>query len=187
MSDPGAILLSGPVGSGKTTLVLEIGDVLDDRGERYALVDLDWLAWVHLAPDTTHTVHEVLIENLRAVWGTYRRAGVERLVLARYLTRREQLDSIRHALPDVDIVAVHLAVPAPVVRERLGRRDTGATLAEHLTLASAGAQIPPFEDLTVTDSGDRRPHDIALEILRRTGWIAAVDPPGSHEPGRGRA
>jgi adenylylsulfate kinase-like enzyme len=123
VSDPGAILLSGPVGSGKTTLLLEIGDVLDDRGERYALVDLDWLAWVHLAPDTTHTVHEVLIENLRAVWGTYRRAGVERLVLARYLTRREQLDSIRHALPDVDIVAVHLAVPAPV--------SAGATPARH--------------------------------------------------------
>jgi hypothetical protein len=172
----GAILLSGAVGSGKTTLLLEIGEILDELGERYALVDLDWLAWLRLAPDATPTVHDVLIENLRAVCGTYRRAGVQRLALARFLERREQLDAIRQALGDVDIFAVRLAVPEHVLQARLRQRDTGTELAEHLALVADTADLPPFEDAVVTDTGVRRPRDIALEILDRAAWLTAIEP-----------
>jgi hypothetical protein len=155
---------------------VEIGEILDELGERYALVDLDWLAWLRLAPDTPRTVHDVLIENLRAVWGTYRSAGVERVALARFLERREQLDAIRQALNDVDIFAVRLAVPEGVLQERLRQRDTGVELAEHLALVASTADTPPFEDAIVTDTGVRQPRDIVLEILDRAGWLTAIDP-----------
>lgn len=44
-----AILLTGTVGVGKTTVLIEIGELLDAGQEPYALVDLDWLAWIRPA------------------------------------------------------------------------------------------------------------------------------------------
>src|SRR5258708_347501 len=57
-----ALLLSGPVGSGKTTVLLALGELLEERGEPYALVDLDWLAWGQPAPGTLR-VEEGLLAN----------------------------------------------------------------------------------------------------------------------------
>ena len=168
--------MSGVVGSGKTTLLLEIGEVLEELGRPYALVDLDWLAWFHPAPDAALTVQCVLGENLRAVWGTFRKAGVRRLVLARFLERRAQLEAIREALPEVDVFAVRLAVPAPVLEERLRRRDTAGELAEHLEMAAAGAETAVFEDLVVDNAHDRQPRDVALEILASAGWLPGINP-----------
>jgi ribose 1,5-bisphosphokinase PhnN len=163
-----AILLSGPVGSGKTTLLLEIGELLEQRGEPYALVDLDWLAWVRPAPGAQVTVQDVLTENLRAVAATFREAGVERLVLARFVERREQLDAIRRALPDVDLVVVRLSVPRRILEKRLQNRDSGRELAEHLTMIER-VERADFEDVVV-DNDERDPTAVALEILTKAGW-----------------
>jgi hypothetical protein len=172
-----AILLSGLVGSGKTTLLLEIGEVLEGLGEPYALVDLDWLAWLHPAPGATVTAQEVLVENLRAVWATFRTAGVERLVLARFLERREQLDAVRQALPEVDLFVVRLAVPQQMLQARLQRRDSGQELTEHLALITH-AETLDLEDAVIDNGDERPPGVVALEILTMTGWLAGIDPLG---------
>jgi shikimate kinase len=166
-----AILLTGTVGSGKTAVTLEIGQMLDGRDQPYALIDLDWLAWLRPAPGTPMTVDEVLAENLRAVWRTFRRAGVERLVLARCLERAAQIDALRRALPGVEIFVVRLVAPLPVLEARLRRRDTSAELAEHLSAAaSAGrAEVAELAD-AVVDSGDRTARDVAQEVLAVAGW-----------------
>jgi adenylylsulfate kinase len=172
-----AILLSGTVGSGKTTLLLEIGEILEGLGVPYALVDLDWLAWLRPAPSATMTAHEVMVENLRAVWATFRTAGVERLVLARFLEQREQLDAVRKALPEVDLFVVRLAVPRQLLEERLRRRDSGHELTEHLAFMSH-AEVLDLDD-AVVDNGERRPDVVALEILTTAGWLADSNAPAS--------
>ena len=96
------------MGSGKTVVTIEIGDLLERRGQPYALVDLDWLGWVHPAPASLLTQRAVLAENLRLIWPTFREAGVGRLVLARYVEDRAQLDEFRAALPGVELVVVRL-------------------------------------------------------------------------------
>jgi hypothetical protein len=77
-------VLSGAVGSGKTPLLLQIGALLEERDEPYALIDLDWLACVRAATGSERTVGALLGENLHAVWGVYCRVGVRRLVMARH-------------------------------------------------------------------------------------------------------
>jgi adenylylsulfate kinase len=159
---PQALLLTGPVGSGKTMVLLELGELFEERGEPYALVDLDWLAWVRPGPGAVAGVDDVLVENLRAVWRTFRTAGVVRVALARALERREQLEAIRGALDGVDVFAVRLGVPPAVLAERLRRRDTGRELVQHLELAGR-PQPSVFED-TVVDA-NRPPRDVALTVL----------------------
>ena len=39
------VLLTGVYGSGKSSVAEEIAYLLEQRGERYALLDLDYLSW----------------------------------------------------------------------------------------------------------------------------------------------
>ena len=84
------LLITGTVGSGKTSVLLEIGEALGRDGRPYAIVDLDWLAWLRPSAQSGATVQGVLIENLAHVAGTFRAAGVERLALARAVRRRRR-------------------------------------------------------------------------------------------------
>jgi GTPase SAR1 family protein len=160
------LLLVGPVGSGKTTLLLELGRRLEAQGVPYALVDLDWLAWVS-PPAGSPSVHEVLLENLAAVAGTFARVGVERLVLARRLAGRAEVDSIR-AAAGVPLVTVELAAPVEVRERRIRSRDTGRELADHLAELAAGTGAGIGE--VVVQSGDRPVGDIADDVLDVAGW-----------------
>ncbi len=162
-------MLSGAVASGKTTVLLQIGALLDQRDEPYALIDLDWLAWVRPAIGSERSVGALLVENLDAVWRAYRRAGVRRLVMARHLGHPGRLAAIRGALPDVEMLSVHLAAPVAVLEQRLRRRDSGSELSEHLALLSDGGTTP-FEDAVVDNDDGRPAREVALEILEIAGW-----------------
>jgi GTPase SAR1 family protein len=163
-----ALLLVGTVGSGKTTVLLSLGHRLSESGEPYALVDLDWLAWVEPPPASELGVHEILVANLAAVVETFRRAGVTRLVLARHLTRADDVAAIEAALGGAALEVVLLEVPAAVLEARIRARDSGRELEEHLGEIGA-AQPPEFAHRTVANDG-RPPADVADEILRTIGW-----------------
>ena len=54
LDDPLAILITGPYGSGKSSLASEIAEVVE--GELpYAAIDMDWLAWFNTGMATTVT------------------------------------------------------------------------------------------------------------------------------------
>jgi hypothetical protein len=162
-----ALLLVGTVGSGKTTVLLELGHCLAERGEPYALVDLDWLAWVDPSPTSELSVHEILVANLGAAVETFGRAGVTRLVLARHLTRADELASIEAALGGAELAVVHLDVPVAVLEARIRSRDAGRALEEHLGEIGT-AKKPEFSAVTVANDG--RPSEVAREILAAIGW-----------------
>lgn len=167
-----AILLHGPVGSGKTTLLSAIGDLLAAQNVPHALVDLDWLAWIEPAPESTLTVSAVLTRNLAAVWPTFQDAGVQRIVMARFIENPEQLDALRDALPGIDLFVVQLSVPADALRARVHERDSGSELEEHLAFL-AQPQTGIAANAEVDNAGDRAPVDVAREILGSAGWLAS--------------
>jgi adenylylsulfate kinase len=167
-----AILLTGTVGSGKTAVAIEIGDLLEHAGRAYALVDLDWLGWVQPAPGSARTQRSVLAENLRLIWPTFQAAGVQWLVLARYVEDTAQLEEFRAALPGVDLTVVRLVAPGEVIERRLRSRDSGAQLAEHLAetaLFAARGEANALEDAVVSN-GERPLAEVAAEVLAVAGW-----------------
>jgi dephospho-CoA kinase len=167
-----SILLTGTVGVGKTTVLIEIGELLETRGEPYAVLDLDWLAWLRPAPDSGATVRSVLIENLSQVAATFRAAGVRRIVLARMVTEGADIDAIRAGLGTERLVVVRLVADAQVVGERLRTRDRGAQLAAHLDEAETldrAADAAGIGDLVVrTDDADAGV--VARAVLQHAGW-----------------
>jgi adenylylsulfate kinase len=76
------VLLTGVYGSGKSSVAEEITYLLEQRGEPYALLDLDYLSWAGTGTDDRAGEFGLLLQNLTAVAANYRRAGIRLFVLA---------------------------------------------------------------------------------------------------------
>jgi hypothetical protein len=160
------LLLTGPIGSGKTVVAAELGALLEERSTPVALVDLDWLSWAHLGPAFTD-YDELLVRNLGAVWPNFLAAGARAFILVRAVEKQATIDAVRAALPDAHVTVVRLAVSQAVIEGRLRRRDAGAMLAEHLAQAerfSRAIEEAKLEGAVVSNDG-RAIRAVAEDVL----------------------
>ena len=155
-----AVLLTGPVGVGKTVVAAELGELLAEDGVCAAVIDLDWLGWL---AGVDGGIDELIVRNLDATWPNYEAAGAERAVLARSIRDRPLVEALRARF---DLTVVRLTASDETVAARLGRRDAGSELAEHLAERGQEADVGQFE---VTNDG-APVREVAQEVLGRVGW-----------------
>ena len=105
VSEPSAVLVTGVYGSGKSTVVADLGALLQSRGRSFGLVDVDWLGWFDV-PGEPDVHQRVTLSNLSSICSAYRDVGVRHLVLAWSIRDRAHLDATRAAV----------GVPTTVVR-----------------------------------------------------------------------
>jgi RimJ/RimL family protein N-acetyltransferase len=166
--DAQALVITGLFGTGKSSVAVEIADILEKRGLPYAAIDLDWLCWGY-AGDEPGAEHRMLLANLAPVVRNYLGAGVRFFVLARSLRSREELEGLRDAFP-IPLRSVELTVPFEVIEGRLGA-DITAGRADDLRDAAAWAAAGEgtgFAELEVVNDGPLR--DVADGIVRSLGW-----------------
>ena len=166
------LAISGAVGVGKTTVLVEIHDLLSSRGVPHACVERDALAYSWPARGDYN--EDAALENLAAVWANFRAAGAGRLVVAGVVEREEDLAGYRRAIPGAEITVCLLVAAEATRLARLRGRERGAGLDWHLErtveleriLASAR-----LDDFTVSNEEGRPVREVALEVLARAGWI----------------
>jgi hypothetical protein len=171
MSVP-VLLISGTVGSGKSTIAAEINDLLAERNIPNAAVDLDALVWQW--PSTSPWNNDLMFENLAAMWPNYRAHGAERLVLARVLEDRAELDRYRTVIPDAQITVCRLVARQSLREQRLrDRMPPGPSLDWHLARTIDLETILEQHGLEdfVVENGERSVRDVAIEVLVRSGWL----------------
>jgi len=172
------LLITGPVGVGKTTVSFEVSDLLKAAGNAHALVDVDGLRWCYPAPSGDRFNVALAMRNLAAVWANFHAAGAERLILADVLEAREDLDRYRAAVPGAAIQVVRLRAGLATLTGRVRQRETGAGLAWSLNrTAELAAQMDRdrLEDLLV-DTDGRSAAVIARDVLTRSGWLVPASP-----------
>jgi predicted kinase len=168
MSGHGAdgVLITGVYGSGKSSVAAEITYLLEQRDQRYALLDLDYLGWV----GDHATGYRMMLRNLAAVAPNYRDAGIGVFVVAYFLRDRSALRAVREAL-GVPLRVVRLSVPLLDIERRLasdvtsGRRDDLRDAASSIA-AGEGAGV---EDVVVRN--DRPVGTVAREVMSGLGWL----------------
>lgn len=164
-----AVLVTGAFGAGKSAVAAEMADALERAGVRYAMLDLDYLAWGYPGSEDDGAEFRMLLRNLRPVLTNYVEAGVDRVILARTIHAPEELAGLRAALPML-LRVVRLSVPWPEIERRLradvttGRADDLRRAAEQVRTSAAHGG----EDLGV--SNDRPVREVAGEILAWLGW-----------------
>ncbi len=160
-----AVLITGVYGAGKSSVAVEIAYVLEQRDERFALLDLDYLSWAHCdQPDLT-----LLERNLCAVAANYAAAGITRFVLAYFVRDDSELQRIRAAV-GVPLQVVRLELAASELQRRLAADITSGRagdLAVALTAIVAGEGVG-LEDVAIAN--DRPVGVVAAEILAFLGW-----------------
>jgi adenylylsulfate kinase len=163
------VLLTGVYGSGKSSVAAEIAYLLEHRGEAYALLDLDYLSWAGTGGEDRAEEFGLMLANLAAVAGNYRRAGIRRFVLAYFVRDLAEVQGVRKAL-GVPLRVVRLTVPLADIERRLagdvtsGRRDD---------LREAAASIAADEGVGVEDvvvGNDRPVGIVARDVLAFLGW-----------------
>jgi len=166
------LLLTGGVGTGKTTTAVEIGALLDARAEPSSVIDLDQLCWITPDERSGMGVPDVLHASLAAILPVHLRAGVRRLVLPRLLLAPADVDSLRVVLAGWEAVVVELTATDTTRAARIAGRDSGSTLAGHLD--ELGALVPSagLADHAVATDG-RDVQEVAAEVLR---WWDAASP-----------
>ena len=163
------LIITGTMGTGKTTVLLEASDILSAAGIFHAAIDVDTLR-IGCLPDGDR--HDLMFQNLASVWSNYRQAGVTRLLLAEAVESHEVLNRIRAAIPDADIIICRLLASMTTAVQRVRTREPGmfqekfvARVAE-LEKILADAHLEHFsisnDDASVTN--------VAREILIRAGW-----------------
>lgn len=167
------MLLTGVYGAGKSSVAEEIAYLLEQRGEPYALLDLDYLSWAGTGDGDRAAEFGLLRQNLAAVAANYRRAGIRRFVLAYFARDPGEVQGVQEAL-GLPLRVVRLTVPLPVIEQRLasdvtsGRRDDLRAAASSIA-TGAGADVG---DATI--SNDRPVREVTHEVLTFLGWLQAA-------------
>jgi RimJ/RimL family protein N-acetyltransferase len=165
---PEALLISGLFGTGKSSVAVEVAEILERRDLPFAVIDLDWLCW-GFAGRQDGAEHRMMLANLVPVLANYLDAGVRYVVLARSLRSGAEADGLRRLLR-MPLRVVGLTVPFEEIERRLGS-DVTAARAEDLRDARAwiaAGEGTGFEDHVVTN--DRPLRTVAEEIVGLVGW-----------------
>lgn len=161
-----AVLLTGPLGSGKTAVAVSVGALLDDAAVPNAVVDLDWLCWV--GPDLSgEALASVMCDNLAALTARFQREGIGTFVLARSVGGIAEVEAIRRAAGGF-LVALRLSVPRDVAAARLAVRGDADDLHVAGSLADAQERLP----LPAVRNHGRTAAETAREVLDRLGWLS---------------
>jgi hypothetical protein len=166
---PVGVLVTGVYGAGKSSVIEEIAEVLQERARPYAAVDLDWLAWFDAGWDDDEAEHQLMLRNLGAVVANYRSVGIQYFVLALSIETRGQLDSIKATLA-MPLRVIRLEVDLATITKRL---ESHVATGRKVDLHWAGVWLSDgtgvgFEDFVV--SNDRPIRLVATEILGLIGW-----------------
>ena len=182
------VLLTGVYGSGKSSVAQEIAYLLEQRGEPFALLDLDYFSWAGTGTGDRAGEFRLMLQNMAAVAANYRRAGVRLFVLAYFVCSLSEVGGVREAL-GLPLRVVRLQVPLHDIERRLavdvtsGRRDDLRAAAASIA-AAEGAGV---EDVVI--GNDRPVGVVARDVLTFLGWFQAsrLRPPGRpHLPHIGR-
>jgi adenylylsulfate kinase len=172
------LLITGPVGVGKTAVGTGVSGLLERAAVPHAFVDMDHLRWCPPAPPGDRFNVALGLRNLAAVAANYRAAGAACLVLADVLEARADLALYEAAVPGATIRVVRLRAAVETLTGRVRQRETGDSLDWHLHRTvelAAQMERDRVEDLVVETDG-RSVAEVAQVVLDHCGW--AITPPG---------
>ena len=158
------------MGSGKTTVLSEASDLLIARNIPHASIDVDALGTAHLPP-TLQT--QLMYRNLQSVWQNYAHAGLTRLLLARAIGDRAELEQCRNAVSGAKIVICRLTASLKTMQHRVQTREIG-TLQN--TLMARAAELNSILDRAHLEyfslsNENRSVTEVAHEMLVRAAWL----------------
>ena len=164
------LLITGPVGVGKTTTADAVSYLLAERGIRHACVDLPQIGKAFPVPESDPWNEELSHRNLASMWQNFQAVGAERLIVSRVLESSSGLRRISEAVPGAEITVVRLRAPLSVVHRRIRARNAQPEwFLNAATELSQTMELHALEDFVV-DNEAMSADETAKVVLDLIGW-----------------
>ena len=167
------LVVTGSMGSGKTTMIGELSDLLASRAIAHAAIDIDAFGNAH-DPLGAIDLGAVAYRNVAAAIGNYASRGVTTFVLAGAIESAAELTQLHDAVGTTDVVVCRLGAPVAVMQDRIRLREPGMwqqKYVDRVAILEGVLDQAGLEDFAVANDGARPITEVAEEILQRAGWI----------------
>jgi hypothetical protein len=164
------LVITGTMGSGKTTVLAEASDILKSLKIPHAAIDLDALGVAYM-PE--RQLENEMYENLSSISNNCGRLGVTRLLVARAIESRAELNRCCRAVGATETMVCRLVASDQTTERRVAERERGMLrqqLIERVTKLNTILDAAGIEDFRITNE-DLVVTDVAHKILIRAGWI----------------
>jgi predicted kinase len=157
------LLVTGPPGSGKTTVLERLTGILDAEGVSYAALELEALSLVNPLPDD-----DAAFAHLEFIARSFAERGYPNLLLTATVVDDDYLARLRAALPSDDIRIARLEAPTEVLLQRVREREPAdwvglpRLLEATAELAESIAALPGIDLVVRTAEGD--PRELAASL-----------------------
>ncbi|MEV5962019.1 hypothetical protein AB0L70_09665 [Kribbella sp. NPDC051952] len=166
------LIISGPVGVGKTSVAHEMFDQLSERDIPHAVIDIDALgiSWPFGNGDPFN--NQMAMRNLAAIWSNFAAAGATHAVLPRVIETEADLTPYRQAIPNATFQICRLTATPSTLRHRVTQREHGTSQEPLIARALHLAKSLEHSPTTFTVDTTNRPLPaIAQEALTKAGWL----------------
>lgn len=166
------LIITGTMGAGKTTVLGEASDILALRRIAHAAIDVDALGLAHLPSAASN--NDVMYRNMQCACKNYVSLGVRRLLLARAIEDRSELEMCRDVVSAAHTVVCRLTASIEVLEQRVKARELGVSRREYiarvakLNIILARARL---EDFAIKNE-NRPVTEVSHEMLVKAEWIS---------------
>ena len=167
------VIISGPVGVGKTSVGGEISNILEQRATPYTLIDFDQLRHTFPRPTDDPWNNVLALENLKSVWSNCEKAGASNLLISYVVEEESFLTELSKKIPSGETVIFQLSAAIGTLHSRIQHREVGSGLEWHQhrageLLYTLSRQSTPCDHRINTDG--KQVTEIAAEIVDWVRW-----------------
>lgn len=160
------LVITGPVGIGKTSVSFAISKLLNKRGIPHAVIDLDQLRYAYPVHKNDRYNERLGQKNLASVWHNFKEFGAKCLIVPTVIDKGETIEDFRRSVPNSEIFIVRLHAPIQTVHSRLRNRESDE-LEWYLNRAEKLIEV--FEqnkfEHAVVDTENKIIKEIAKEVV----------------------
>ena len=167
------LLLSGPVGVGKSSVGAAAAELLETRQIPHTFIDFDHLRYTFPRPESDLWNNQLGLKNLKAIWTNCEQAGARNLVVSYVIEEQTFVDQLISAVGGARAITVQLTARMDTLEARLKQRESAARLDWHLHRAKElstlllGHDVPC--DCRIATDG-RTAEDVAEEVAAKVNW-----------------
>lgn len=179
IDSPLAIVITGPVGAGKSTTAAELRELLGRAGKANVLFDMDYLRATYPDPVGDQFSASLGYRVLADAWKHMRvcdygeHGSLNIAIIADVVETHDQRTHYEMALPPAEVKIVRLLVEMPELLRRLEGRESEDSIEWYRRRAPELQQLMHEREIgdIVIEVGNRAPAKVAAEIARTLGLL----------------
>lgn len=162
------LIITGPVGAGKTTIAESIFDLLSENKTSCAVIDFDWLTAAYPPPHNDRFNFHLGIANLRSILPNYLSMGIKIFIIPTVVESKEEIEKFKELINETDIFVIRLSAELATLHKRLDKRETGKMLRWHKKRAKELIDLFADKQLEniIIDTENKSIYSITEEVLK---------------------